>query len=135
MSACSEVVNYYDQSTIPLPATHVYSSLMIFFFFLISPHKSSTPHGLLSKTFIFLVHSVLSSNISLSLSLSLYVEVRSPSDPLIPCLTEELWIPHTSPRDWFQHQWWAFINFLTLSSLVDLRKKKIFIAKNLSLPT
>ena len=71
MSACSKVVNYYDQSTIPLSATHVYSSLMIFFFFLISPHKSSTPHGLLSKTFIFLVHSVLSSNISLSLSLSL----------------------------------------------------------------
>ena len=41
------------------------------FFFLISPHKSSTPHGLLSKTFIFSVLSVLSSNTSLSLSLSL----------------------------------------------------------------
>ena len=132
--------------TISLPATHhltpSHTHIPFFndFFFLISPRKSSTPHSLLLRTFFFFFFyqfSVFWPPIppSIPLSLSLRVEVISPLDPFIPCLTEELWIPHTSQRGWFQHQAWAFSNFLTLSILVDLRKNKIFLAKNLSLPT
>ena len=76
---------------------------MILFIYLF-PFINLASHTVYYQELLFFQFSMFRPPVPPSISLSLSLEVRSPLDTLIPCLTKELWILHTSLRGWFQHQ-------------------------------
>ena len=81
--------------TISLPATHVYLSLRIFFFF---PHKSTTPHGLPSKDseVLFFQFSLLS--VLCFVFHSFVLQAVTPSVPLSLCKLDKILSFTVSPK-------------------------------------